>query len=68
MTAELVRFASPDGRFALFMGWDEQRHYDASSTYGWVVDKKMEPAAIIDRASHHSLGTSIFLSAADCAD
>jgi hypothetical protein len=55
VTPELLRFPSPDGRFALFMGWGEERHYDASSTYGWVVDKKMEPAAIIECVSQKIL-------------
>jgi hypothetical protein len=48
---ESIKFPSPDGKYALFMGWDEERHYDAESEYGWVVDRKRQAGGIVEIAS-----------------
>jgi hypothetical protein len=46
--------ASPDGRFALFMGAYKTNHFD-TTTSQWVTDSEEKAAAIIDAKSHKVL-------------
>ncbi len=45
---EVIKFPSPDGRFALSMGAWLINHFD-SVTSAWITDSEAKPAAIIEQ-------------------
>jgi hypothetical protein len=48
---EVIKFPSPDGKFALSMGSWLTNHFDSTSS-GWVTDSAAKPGAIIELKSH----------------
>ncbi len=48
---EVIKFPSPDGKFAVSMGAWLTNHFDSASG-GWVTDSAAKPGAILELKSH----------------